>query len=60
MSSPRAQVGLRGAVPTMGLCPPVSRAHVSCSLVVQRRIFTVVPGALAGHERPSINGRSVE
>lgn len=60
MSSPRAQVGLRGAVPAMGLCPPASWAHVSCPLVVQRRIFTVVPGALAGHEHPSIDGRSME
>lgn len=40
--------------------PPASRAHVSSPLVVQRRIFTVVPGALADHERPSNDGRSME
>lgn len=40
--------------------PPASRAHVSCPLVVQGRIFTVVPRALGGQEGPIMGERTTE
>lgn len=58
--SPEGPGGSQRGSAHHGSLPTCFTAHVSCSSVAQRRIFTVVPGPLAGHERPSINGRSVE